>query len=64
MRLSDVNFLYEDSPGHTPSIALKFLIDGGQSENIFAQYDLRPSESWNFFDETISNRIFRKGKDE
>lgn len=63
MRMSDVNFLYEGSIGHTPSIALKFLLDGKESENIFAQYNLLPGDSHNFFTETISNRIFTIGRD-
>ena len=60
MRLSELNNLYEGAIGHTPSIALKFLIDGTESENIFAQYNLLPAESWNFFHEEISNRLFNK----
>jgi len=63
MRMSDVNFLYEGAIGHTPSIALKFLIDKKESENIFAQYNLLPGDSHNFFTETISNRIFTVGRD-
>ena len=61
MRISDVNFLYDGASGHTPSMALKFLIDGDESQNIFAQDHLLPSDSWNFFKQTIRSRIFRIG---
>ena len=36
MRLSETNNLYEGASGLTPSVAFKFLIDGKESENIFA----------------------------
>lgn len=58
MRISEVLNLYEGSVGHSPSVSLKFLLDGKQSENIMAQYDLSAGESWNFFHEDMSNRLF------
>ena len=64
MRLSDANFLYDGASGHTPSAAFKFLIDGQESENIFAQHSLVPSDSWNFFKGDISNRIKKIGDPE
>lgn len=36
MRISDVNFLFDAAVGHTPAVALKFLVDGIESQNIFA----------------------------
>jgi len=58
MRISEVNNLYRGAVGHSPSVSLKFLLDGVQSENIMAQYDLSAGDSWNFFHEDMSNRLF------
>ena len=57
MRISETANLFEDSDGLTPSIALKFLIDGQESYNIFGMQALTASGDWNFFDPNLSNRL-------
>lgn len=57
MRLSDSMNLYEGSPGLTPSIALKFLIDGTHSRNVMAMESFVSSNSWNFLEPHLSNRL-------
>jgi len=57
LRISEMANLFDESPGLTPSVALKFLIDGEESYNIMAMQSFLPSESWNFFDADLSNRL-------
>ena len=57
LRLSEAENLGSWSTGLTPSIALKFLIDGIQSSNIHASPSYTPSTSWNFFEKPFSNRV-------
>ena len=67
LRLSSTANLTEDSTGLTPALAIKFLIDGHQSENIFGMpnfdglyLDEETGEdyrSWNFFEGTFRNRV-------
>ena len=49
IRLSQAENLTELSRGLTPSFALKFLIDGKNSENIFGMHKLTANWSWDFF---------------
>ena len=60
MRLSETNNLYEGASGLTPSVAFKFLIDGHQSENIFAMNSFKQSDSWNFFEKPLKSRLLTK----
>jgi len=57
LRISQASNLYDNSNGLTPSMALKFLIDGEESENILVQQSFLPSGSWNFFDADLTNRL-------
>jgi len=57
MRLSETQNLTELSTGLHPSIALKFLVDNFPSDNIVAMESFLPSNSWDFFDATLSNRV-------
>lgn len=57
MRLSEAMNLHEASPGLTPSIALKFLIDGRRSVNLMAMESFISSNSWNFLEASLSNRL-------
>jgi len=59
MRLSEATNLTDISEGLTPSIALKFLVDGKSSLNMFAMQSFVNSESWNFLEPTLSNRLPR-----
>ena len=57
MRLSETMNLYEGSKGHNPSVAFKFLIDGQESANILGMSSFRESTSWNFFENSMTNRV-------
>ena len=57
MRISETNNLFDDSDGLTPSIGLKFLIDGQESYNIVAMESFVASGDWNFFDPNLTNRL-------
>ena len=49
--------LTEDSPGHHPSVAIKFLIDGKHSVNIFGMESFHATSSWNFFEHDLTSRV-------
>ena len=49
LRLSQTSNLIESSKGLFPSVALKFLIDGRHSTNIFGVPNFTGTESWDFF---------------
>ena len=57
LRLSETTNLNEDSNGLMPSLALKFLVDGAKSQNIFAMSSFLSSGSWNFFENPMTNRV-------
>ena len=57
LRLSETENLGSWSTGLTPSLALKFLIDGIWSSNIHASPSYTPSTSWNFFEKPMSTRV-------
>ena len=57
MRLSESQNLNDASKGLTPSAAFKFLIDGTESQNILVQNSFMESESWNFFEKPLANRV-------
>ena len=51
IRMSEGNFLLpgNEIPGLTPTLAVKFLIDGRDSVNLLANTSFDPSNSFNFF---------------
>ena len=57
LRLSETNNLTKISEGLLPSLALKFLRDGAISENLFAMPNFTGTNSWNFFENPMSNRV-------
>ena len=57
LRLSETNNLSEATTGLMPSMALKFLLNGRKSENILAMHSMKPTDSWNFFENPMSNRV-------
>ena len=57
MRISETNNLFEDSDGLTPSIGIKFLIDGQESYNIMGMNSFVASGEWNFFEPDLTNRL-------
>ena len=61
LRYSQTNNLYEGSSGLQPSLALKVLLDGKNSINIVALSDKIASDSWNFFEKPMSNRMHAFG---
>lgn len=40
-----------------PSFAIKFLVDGDRSQNLFAMSSFTGSDSWDFFANPMSNRV-------
>lgn len=57
LRLSETQMLTEESTGLHPSLALKFLVDGERSSNLFASTGMKPTDSWNFLDNVMKNRL-------
>lgn len=58
IRMSEANFgLLDEAPGLTPSIAIKFLIDGEKSVNHLANFSFGPSDSFNFFANDLRSKI-------
>jgi hypothetical protein len=57
LRLSETNNLSDEAMGLTPSIALKFIVDNWRSNNLFAMSSFKESDSWNFFENQMSNRV-------
>ena len=60
MRLSETNNLYDGSTGLTPSMAIKFLRDGDESANLLAMKTFRQTNSWNFFENDLDNRVMTR----
>ena len=52
--------LWEGSTGHTPAVAIKFLIDGLKSVNVFGQSGLKATDTWNFFEPELKSRLYTK----
>lgn len=57
LRLSQTTNLIDSSPGLFPSMAIKFLISGQRSANLFAMPNFTGTESWDFFSETLKSRV-------
>ena len=57
LRFSESMYLHEDSPGLTPSVALKWLRDDILSANVLAQVSIKNSGSWNFFENPFTTTI-------
>ena len=57
IRFSQTTNLHENSQGLLPSFALKFLIDGQKSQNIFGMPSFKETDSWDFFDQDMKNRL-------
>lgn len=56
MRLSQTTNLTDLSLGLFPSMALKFLRDGDEAENLFAMPNFTGTDSWDFFRHPLKNR--------
>ena len=41
----------------TPAAALKFMVDGQESQNLLLQNSFLSSGSWNFFEKPLANRV-------
>ena len=69
IRLSETKNLTSESEGLLPSFAIKFLLDGHHSENLFAMPNftgkykdattMEEYSSWDFFHGTFKNRVER-----
>lgn len=57
MRLSDSINQTSQTEGLMPSLAMKFLYDGIESENIMAMPSFEASDSWDFFEKPFRNRV-------
>ena len=57
IRFSQTVNLHEDSEGLLPSFALKFLIDGEKSQNIFGMPSFKETDSWDFFENNMKTRL-------
>lgn len=57
MRLSETSLITDDREGLHPSLAIKLLHDGMRSSNIFGMNSFYQSESWNFFENPLRNRV-------
>ena len=57
IRFSQTVPLTEESTGLMPSLAIKALRDEAKSENIFGMASFLESDSWDFFNETMKNRV-------
>ena len=57
LRLSETTNLIESSTGLLPSLALKYLIAGRKSENLFGMPSFKVSDSWDFFAQDFSSRV-------
>ena len=59
-RISEVGSLWDGSTGHSPSIAVKFMVDGSESVNVFGQTGFTSTDTWNFFEPTLTSRLYTK----
>lgn len=57
MRLSEAQNLTELSTGLTPAAAFKFFVNGIESQNVLVQNSFMASDSWNFFENPLANRV-------
>lgn len=57
VRISEASNLFEGSTGLTPSVAVKFLVDGEESYNLFAMESFMPSDTWNFLEPQLTSRL-------
>ena len=57
LRFSETTSLTDTSTGLLPSVAIKFLIDGGASQNLVAMPSFHSSSSWNFFKAPMNTRV-------
>ena len=57
LRLSETNNLTWESTGYLPSLVLKFLRNGVKSDNIVAMPNMTGTNSWNFFELPMRNRV-------
>ena len=57
IRFSQTTNLIENSQGLLPSFAMKFLVDGLKSQNIFGMPSFKETNSWDFFANDMKNRL-------
>lgn len=57
LRVSEAQVITEASDGLTPAAALKFMVDGQESQNLLLQNSFLSSGSWNFFEKPLANRV-------
>ena len=57
IRFSQTSMITEDSPGLLPSLAIKALRTGHRSQNLLAMPSFKETDSWDFFEYTMKNRV-------
>ena len=57
LRFSQTGMVTEKTSGLHPSLALKFLRDGQPSSNIVAMPNFTGTDSWNFLENPMMNRV-------
>lgn len=57
IRMSESNFLLDEAPGLTPSLAIKVLRDGMESVNQLANVSFEPTDSFNFFANNFHSHV-------
>jgi hypothetical protein len=57
IRMSEANFVLDEAPGLTPSLAMKFLRDNMKSVNHLANVSFEPTKSFNFFANNFHSKI-------
>lgn len=57
LRFSQTSNLTEADTGLLPSVAMKFLIDGTYSQNIFGMPSFKSTNNWNFFGQNMKSRL-------
>lgn len=57
IRMSEGNFLLDEAPGLTPSLAIKIFRDGMESVNQLANVSFEPTDSFNFFANNFHSHV-------
>lgn len=57
IRFSETTLLNDASKGLLPSVAVKFLIDGRSSNNVFGMPSFKSSDSWDFFSQPMKSQV-------
>ena len=59
LRFSQTANVHENTNGLIPSVAIKLLMNGQKSENLFGMPSFLETGSWNFFENRLRSRVER-----